>query len=103
MKVSPVVIAVLIGSAVIIGLVVLYHIAERNRRLGRSIAKVCATLGSLLVALSYRMEKVAAYCKKACETALKSINDTGEWTMGEFLQKLIDFAVGFLVIVGEAV
>src|SRR6266487_2767626 len=103
MKVSPVVIAVLIGSAVIVGLVVLFHIAERNRRLGRSIAKVCAVVSSVLVSISYRVEKAALSCHRVCETALKSINDTGEWTMGEFLEKLEDFAVGFLVIVGEAI
>jgi len=97
---SPVVIAVLV---VVAGLILLYLVARKFKKFGHAVAFVCAIAGSVLVTLSYHMAAAAACCHRACETALKSINDTGEWTMRDFLEKLQDFSVGFLVIFGEAV
>src|SRR5258708_20447404 len=97
---SPVVVGVLV---VVASLVLLYLLARRFKKFGHALAFVCAVGGRVLVTLSYHMAAAAAYCHRACETALKSINDSGEWTMRDFLEKLQDFSVGFLVIFGEAV
>ncbi len=97
---SPVVVGVLV---VVAALILLYLVARRFKKFGHALAFVCAVGGRVLVTLSYHMAAAAAYCHRACETALKSINDSGEWTMRDFLEKLQDFSVGFLVIFGEAV
>lgn len=100
MNLSPVVVTVLV---VVAGLILLYLVARKFKQFGHSLAFVCAVAGRVLVTLAYHMEKAAAYCKKACETALKSINDTGEWTMGDLTHAVADFVLGLLVIVGESV
>src|SRR5260370_8073711 len=97
---SPVVVGVLV---VVAALILLYLVARRFKKFGLALAFVCVVGGRVLVTLSYHMAAAAAYCHRACETALKSINDSGEWTMRDFLEKLQDFSVGFLVIFGEAV
>ncbi len=97
---SPVVVIILV---VVAGLILLYLVARKFKPFGHSLAFVCAVAGRLLVTLSYHMENAAHYCQRACETALKSINDTGEWTMRDFLGLLILFGIGSLILGGESV
>src|SRR6266536_4218954 len=99
MNLSPIAIVILV---VVAGLILLYLVARKVKPLGKSLAFVCAVGGSLLVTLSYHMVAAAHYCKRACETALKSLNDSGEWTMRDLTRALTDFLVGLLVILGES-
>src|SRR5690349_7058057 len=100
MKLSTVVVAVLVGVA---GLILLYLVAQKWKPLGRSLAFVCAVAGRLLVTLADTTENAARYCEKVCHAALKSINDTGVWTMHDLLRRLIDFGLGLLILMGETV
>src|SRR5262245_9933708 len=85
------------------GLLLLYLVARRVRSFGYGLAVVCAVAGRVFVSACYRTEDAATYCKKACETALKSINDTNDWTMHDLTRKLTDWIVGLLVIMGESI
>jgi len=100
MHLSPVVIVVLISVA---GFILLYLVARKVKPFGHSLAVVCAVAGSILVTLSYHMESAAHSCNKVCVAALKSINDTGDWMMGDLLRGLIDFFLGLLILVGESI
>src|SRR5260370_8274386 len=96
---SPVVVGVLV---VVAALILLYLVARRFKKFGHALAFVCAVGGRVLVTLSYHMAAAAAYCHRACETALKSINDSGEWTMRDFLEKLPYSSLCFLVTFCES-
>jgi hypothetical protein len=87
---SPVVVGVLVAVA---GLILLYLVARKLKRFGHAAAFACAVAGRLLVTLSYHMDRAARYCKKALDAALKSINDTDEWTMRVLLCCSFGFAL----------
>src|SRR5437016_4060439 len=100
MHISPIMVVVLVVGA---GLILLYLVARKFKRLGHAVAFACAVAGRLLVTLAYHMERAASYCKKALDAALKSINDTDEWTMRVLLWLLIWFCIGLLILAGESI
>jgi len=97
---SPLVVIILV---VVAGLILLYLVARQWKRFGHALAFVAAVAGRLLVTLSYHMERAAHFCKRACETALKNLNDSGKWTLGDFLRWLIGFCIGLLILAGESI
>jgi len=102
MNLSPVVVGIIVTVA---GLILLYLVA-RTRKLktfGHAIAFTCTVVARILVKSEEYLNNAAAYCKSACETALKSINDSGEWTMRDFLWRLIGFCIGLLILAGESI
>jgi hypothetical protein len=103
MNLSPLVVVAIVMLTVIVALIVLYHLAEKHRRFGKSCAVACAVLARLPITLHDAMQNAAAYCQRVGQAALESLNYTADGSMRDLTRAVTDFFLGLLVIVGESV
>src|SRR5258706_5113949 len=94
----------LIGIAfTVVVLLVLYLVARKVKPFGQALAFVCTVLSRVNVKIAEHMNKAAAYYNSACTASLRGITDTGHWTGTEVLKRIMYFALGLLILLGETV
>src|SRR2546426_9005633 len=103
MNVSLVVMIVLVG---VVGLILLYLVAQKKKQFGKSLGFVCAVLGRMLVKIAEYTGKAADYFSKACIASLKyppGVSSIDYWHGVLVIARLVIFLLAGTVLSAEPV
>src|SRR5437763_1463667 len=95
----------LVVVAVVVGLMVLYHVVRKNRLVGSSIGFGLSILSRIPVKLEDAMNCGASYFHGACLASLAyppGVRDESYWEGINILSRLVLFTLAVCVLGGEA-